>query len=352
MPSPLDIILVGRGLVGSVLLSQLSSSPLLGVAVRVVAVARSATTTFSPDGLEGPSFASAEEPTDLPALGKRFAATNAAVIVDCTASDATTALYPTWLRTCSVVTANKKGNSGDGAAWAEMRAVAEKAGTSFYYEANVGAGLPVLSTIRDMVRTGDELEKIEGVFSGTLSYIFNEFDGSVPFSQVVRTAKELGLTEPDPREDLGGTDVARKVVILAREIGMHVEMHDVAQESLVSDELKGSDVSPDAFLDRLTASDAEMSKLAEEASQAGEILRYVGVVDAQASKCFVGLRRYAKSHPFGRLTGSDNILSLRSKRYSAQPLVIQGPGAGADVTAAGVFADILKVAAVQGASRR
>jgi bifunctional aspartokinase / homoserine dehydrogenase 1 len=273
-----------------------------------------------------------------------------AVICDCTASDLVSEFYETWLQQgIHIITPNKKANSGPMAYYTAMREAQRRLNTHFFYEANVGAGLPIISSIRDLLRTGDQFLEIEGIFSGTLSFIFNEFDGSEPFSAVVARAKELGYTEPEPRDDLGGVDVARKVVILAREIGINIELGDVPVKSLVPEELRGSEISTEQFMARLPDSDAALTAMATEAADAGELLRYVGVINATTGKCAVELRRYSKSHPFGRLQGSDNIVSFRTRRYDKQPLVVQGPGAGAAVTAAGVFADMLRLAAYLGA---
>lgn len=273
-----------------------------------------------------------------------------AVICDCTASDVVSEYYERWLkRGIHIITPNKKANSGPLTYYNAMRSAQRRLNSHFFYEANVGAGLPIISTIRDLLRTGDLFLEIEGIFSGTLSFIFNSFDGSEPFSSVVSKAKTNGYTEPDPRDDLSGMDVARKVVILAREIGLNVELSDVPVRSLVPAELSGEHVSIDEFMKRLPDYDKELTNMANEAANAGELLRYVGVVDAKSGKCAVELRKYQKAHPFGRLQGSDNIVSFRTERYNAQPLVIQGPGAGADVTAAGVFADLLRLTGYLGA---
>lgn len=271
----------------------------------------------------------------------------ATVVVDCTSSAQVSSMYERWLKLgCHVVTANKKANSGPFDYYTSLRSAGADNCVKFLYEANVGAGLPIISTMSDMVRTGDRFLGVEGILSGTLSYIFNAFDGSLPFSAVVKRAKELGYTEPDCREDLNGLDVARKVVIIAREIGIPVELESVKVKSLVPIELAGDNVDPDQFLERLPSADGELTKLASEAKDAGELLRYVGYIRRSDDKweCGVDLKRYSLEHPFGRLKGSDNIISLRTSRYDTQPMVIQGPGAGAEVTAAGVFGDILRVA--------
>lgn len=355
----LQVILIGRGLVGTELLAQLHAapSPPSAPTLRVVAVANSVKTHASAGGLSGPDFVNAEgeaELTDLKALLPRFASAGPTVVVDCSASGAVAALYPEWLGACSVVTANKIANSGPLDVYKSMREAADRSGACFFYEANVGAGLPVISAISDMVKTGDGIRRIEGVLSGTLGFIFNEFDGSVPFSAVVKRAQELGYTEPNPQNDLSGADVVRKVVILAREVGLDVSMDDVTVERLVPTSLPhgptelGAVPSIESVVRPFDA-DLEMRRSAS--AEACEVLRYVGVVDVESGTCSASLRRYSKSHPFGRLTGSDNMLSITTARYLEQPLVIQGPGAGASVTAAGVFADILRVASVQCSKR-
>mmetsp|Transcript_9823 Transcript_9823/g.32175 ORF Transcript_9823/g.32175 Transcript_9823/m.32175 type:complete len:205 (-) Transcript_9823:90-704(-) len=201
--------------------------------------------------------------------------------------------------------------------------------------------------MKDLNATGDAISKVEGIFSGTLSYIFNTYDGEEPFSSVVATAKELGFTEPDPRDDLNGMDVARKVVILAREAGLALELEDIPIESLVPKELEGVE-SVDEFMAKLPDYDEEMKARAAAAAEKGEVLRFVGVVDVEGNSGAVELGSYPKDHPFAQLSGSDNIISFKTSRYSNQQLVIRGPGAGAEVTAGGVFADVLRLSAYLG----
>lgn len=273
-----------------------------------------------------------------------------AVICDCSASDEVAKYYEKWLkRGINIITPNKKANSGPVKYYKAMRAAQRRHNSHFFYEANVGAGLPIISTIRDLLRTGDVFWEIEGIFSGTLSFIFNEFDGTESFSTVVKKAKLNGYTEPDPRDDLSGMDVARKVVIVAREIGIEVELDDVPVQSLVPAELAKEGISVDEFMTRLPDYDEGLTKMAKDAASKNELLRYVGVINARSGRCSVELKKYSNVHPFGRLQGSDNIVSFRTMRYDAQPLVVQGPGAGADVTAAGVFADLLRLTAYLGA---
>jgi aspartokinase/homoserine dehydrogenase 1 len=198
----------------------------------------------------------------------------------------------------------------------------------------------VIATLRDLVRTGDRVTKVEGVLSGTLSYVFNVWDGALPFSQIVRDAKARGYTEPDPRDDLSGMDVARKLVILAREMGVHLELGDVRVESLVPEALRGVDAG--AFLDALAQHDEVLEARRARAEAEGAVLRYVGVVRADG-RAEVALLPYDKSHPFAALAATDNVIAFSSARYASQPLVVRGPGAGPEVTAGGVFADLLRL---------
>jgi len=211
----------------------------------------------------------------------------------------------------------------------------------------VGAALPVIQTLRDLVQTGDQVRRIEGVFSGTLSYLFNSFDGSVPFSDIVRRAREKGYTEPDPREDLSGMDVGRKVVILAREMGLDTGLEDMQIDGLIPPGLEEGSV--DAFLERLADHDEEMLEVVQRARADDKVLRFVGVIDPSAG-CQVSLREYDADHPFARISLTDNIVTYQTARYHENPLVVQGPGAGPDVTAGGVFADLLRLANYLGAT--
>lgn len=354
--------IIGPGVVGSALISQIeeqldSLRSEFGVDLRVRGIATSKKMLVGEpidlsrwrEDLESGNNVRPMELDDFAAHIQSSSLPHA-VICDCTAAAAVSEKYETWLENgIHIITPNKKANSGPLEYYYSMREAQRALNTHFFYEANVGAGLPIITSIRDLLRTGDKFIEIEGIFSGTLSFIFNEFDGSEPFSAVVTRAKENGYTEPDPRDDLSGMDVARKVVILAREIGIDVELDDVPVKSLVPEALSSEDVSIDDFMKRLPEYDEELSAMANEAAKANELLRYVGVVNAETGKCTVELRRYSKSHPFGRLQGTDNIVSFHTKRYDAQPLVVQGPGAGADVTAAGVFADLLRLAAYLGA---
>ncbi|KAH9623594.1 hypothetical protein KSS87_017318 [Heliosperma pusillum] len=271
------------------------------------------------------------------------------VLVDCTADSSIASHYYDWLcKGIHIITPNKKANSGPLDQYLKLRALQRQSYTHYFYEATVGAGLPIISTLRGLLETGDKILSIEGIFSGTLSYIFNKFKGKRSFSEVVEEAKQAGYTEPDPRDDLSGTDVARKVIILARECGLKLELSDIPSESLVPEPLRSTS-SAEEFMQQLPQFDQDWAKKLQAAEEAGEVLRYVGVVDVSNEKGLVKLGSYKKDHPFAQLSGSDNIILFRTERYKEQPLIVRGPGAGAAVTAAGVFSDILRLASYLGA---
>jgi homoserine dehydrogenase len=272
------------------------------------------------------------------------------ILVDNTSSEALAGSYPTFLsKSISIATPNKKAFSSGLELWNKVFDASKlPKGGLVYHEATVGAGLPVIGTLNDLVATGDKVVKIDGIVSGTLSYIFNEFstvEGStVKFSDVVKTAKSLGYTEPDPRDDLNGLDVARKVTILARLSGYLVESPtSFPVGSLIPKPLE-SVTSSAEFLEKLPDYDHELDKLRQEAQAENKVLRFVGKVDLRGKgEVSVGIEKYDFSHSFASLKGSDNVISIQTERY-ANPLIIQGAGAGADVTAAGVLADVLKIA--------
>jgi aspartokinase/homoserine dehydrogenase 1 len=271
-----------------------------------------------------------------------------AVIIDCSASAEVAECYPRWLAAgIHVVTPNKKANSGALALYAKLREARRQGGSHYLYEATVGAGLPIIQTLRDLRETGDEIRRIEGIFSGTLAYLFNVWTGAQPFSAVVRDAKANGFTEPDPRDDLSGMDVARKLIILGREMGMPLELKDVELEGLVPKSLSGC--STQEFMDRLPELDSVMLRRLEAARGRDRVLRYVASLDAATQKASVGLAELERTHPFANINLTDNIVRFVTGRYDRNPLVVQGPGAGPGVTAAGVFADLLRVCAYLGA---
>lgn len=264
------------------------------------------------------------------------------VFIDCTASGDIQTVYEEVLAaSISVVTPNKKANSSKQSFFNSLHKTARKHNAAYRYETNVGAGLPIIGTMHEMVTTGDSVEKIEGVLSGTLSYLFNNFDGSEGFSSLVKKAKESGYTEPDPREDLNGFDVGRKLLILCRVAGYTMEFEDIQIENLVPEKARNVD-SVDDFFVALQKYDDEFKNLLEEAAKAGKKLCYIARF--ADGKAVVGLEKIDRFHPFYNLTGTDNILAIYSSHYDQNPLVVKGPGAGANVTAAGIIADILRVA--------
>jgi len=255
-------------------------------------------------------------------------------------------LYAGWLeRGIHVITPNKKAFSADFAAYEALSTAAVNGGTLFFYETTVGAALPIIKTIRDLVDTGDRIHSIKGILSGTLAYLFNVYDGSKPFSEIVKEARESGFTEPDPRDDLSGMDVARKLTILARELGQSLEIGDFPVQNLIPESLRDGTV--DEFLERLADYDEEMQALYSEAQSEGRFLRYIATLD-DSGNASVGLQKVAADDAFSNMQLTDNLVQFQSDRYAQNPLVIQGPGAGPEVTAGGVFGDLLKLATILG----
>jgi aspartokinase/homoserine dehydrogenase 1 len=269
------------------------------------------------------------------------------VLIDCTASADIAARYPAWLAAgIHVVTPNKRANSSDLALHERIRAARRAGGSHYLYEATVGAGLPVVHTLRDLRETGDDIQSIEGIFSGTLAYLFNVYDGRTPFSEIVRDARARGYTEPDPRDDLSGLDVARKLIILGREMGLALKLSDVQVESLVPEGLESGSI--EDFMARLPRHDARMRERVDGASARNKVLRYVARLTA-AGEATVGLIEVDRKHAFANLALTDNVVRFATRRYCDNPLIVQGPGAGPEVTASGVFADLLRLAAYLGA---
>lgn len=273
------------------------------------------------------------------------------VLIDNTSSQDVAGSYPSFLKKgFSVVTASKKAFSSDLGLWNSIFEAAYPSnpqGGLIYHESSVGAGLPVISTLKDLVDTGDRVERIEGVFSGTMSFLFNSFapvEGKGgKWSDEVRKAKDAGYTEPDPRDDLNGVDVARKLVILARIVGLQIESTSAFPvQSLIPKQLEDCS-SGNEFLERLPDYDEEMEKVKSEAGKKGKVVRFVGSIDVVKNQVKVGLEEFEKGHPIAGLKGSDNIISFYTKRYGSNPLIVQGAGAGGEVTAMGVTADLIKV---------
>ncbi|KAG9248735.1 homoserine dehydrogenase-domain-containing protein [Calycina marina] len=292
---------------------------------------------------------SAQEPLSLPQIIEYLAAApSKAVLVDNTSSQDVANQYPAFLaKGISIVTPNKKAFSGTFKLWQEIFGAASTSGAKVYHESSVGAGLPVISTLKELVDTGDEVTRIEGVFSGTMSFLFNSFaptEGSGgKWSAEVKKAKELGYTEPDPRDDLNGLDVARKLTILARLAGLEVASPtSFPVQSLIPKELE-SVSSGDEFIENLPKFDSQMEETKAAAEKEGKVVRFVGSIDVGKKEVKVGLEKFDRSHPIASLKGSDNIISFYTKRYGTNPLIIQGAGAGGEVTAMGVTGDLIKV---------
>lgn len=353
MVKSVNVAIIGSGVVGSSFINQLKNLK-SSINFNVVYLARSSkealfTSDYKPIDLASYKDASAQPVLALDELVKFLkGASKPTILVDNTSNEAIADYYPTFVKEgISIATPNKKAFSSELSVWNEIFKSSEKYGGLVYHEATVGAGLPIIGPLKDLITTGDKIEKIEGIFSGTLSYIFNEFSTTDPstkvkFSDVVKVAKELGYTEPDPRDDLNGLDVARKVTILARIAGFDVESPtSFPVESLIPKDLE-SIKSADEFLAKLPEYDGDIQKIKEDALSQKKILRFVGQVDFKANKVSVEIGKYDFDHPFASLKGSDNVVSIKSERYP-NPLIIQGAGAGADVTAHGVLADAIKI---------
>ncbi|KAK7462967.1 Homoserine dehydrogenase [Stygiomarasmius scandens] len=364
------VAVVGTGLVGGEFINQLTSIPAETSQFRLVSLTSSKRTLWTPDqpitasSSWKSSLAEATEKPDLQKLTNNLAqlisTSTRAAIIDNTSSDDVAAMYPMWLKAgINVITPNKKAYSGDLALYEKILAASKESGARFLNESTVGAGLPVISTLKELVATGDKIKKIEGVFSGTMSYIFNNFSTGSPegpsFSSVVSVAREKGYTEPHPADDLNGFDVARKLTILSRTISLNPALSSptsllslqsfasVQTTSLIPKPLEGIPTG-DEFLSRLPEFDAEFDKMRKEASAEGKVLRFVGVVDPVNGQVKAGLEKYPVDHPFATsLGGSDNIIMFHTERYSPRPLIVQGAGAGAAVTAMGVLGDLLKL---------
>lgn len=357
-PNTLSIGVIGPGTVGRVLIDQLASqqarlSREFQLELRVRGIMGSSRMLLSEEGVDlaawQDGYSKATTPADLGKFVDHLQVDYLphTVIIDCTADGEIARHYRDWLaKGIHVVTPNKKANSAAMAYYDSLKAARREGGTHYLYEGTVGAGLPVIQTLRDLRETGDEIDSIEGIFSGTLAYLFNVYDGSTPFSAIVREAKTRGYTEPDPRDDLSGTDVARKLIILAREMGQRLEMSDVRVESLVPVDLENGSI--DGFLDGLSAYDEGMKQRFEAAAKAGKVLRYVGRITAKG-EATVGLVELDRKHAFANIALTDNVVRFSTARYNKNALIVQGPGAGPEVTAGGVFADLLRLSAYLGA---
>ena len=357
----LSIGLIGTGTVGGALLRQLQKqaerlASEFNLDLRVRAIARSRKMLLGERRISLNSWESDYDDNavelDFDAFEQHVSPDHLphAVIIDCTASEDIANRYAGWLaRGIHIVTPNKKAFSGSYDYYLELKQTAKQGSSHYLYETTVGAALPIIDTLTNLVATGDEIRSVGGIFSGTLAYLFNVYDGTTPFSEIVREAKESGFTEPDPREDLSGMDVARKLTILARELGQTIGIGDFPVENLVPDALR--DCSVDEFLSRLQDYDGEMLALYEKASADGKKLRYIARLGADGSAA-VGLEAVDADHAFSNINLTDNIVQFESERYASNPLVVQGPGAGPEVTAGGVFGDLLRLSSFLSSGHR
>ncbi len=349
----LNLFLVGTGLIGKTLLQQISDQKekILedqNLDLRIIALANSKKMLFNQEGISLQSWQqqleTSQEKSAPEVFTKKIIELNLpnSIFVDCTASAELPTQYNELLKnSISIVTPNKKGSSANLKDYLKLQHAAAKSNARFLYETNVGAGLPIIGTLQNLLFSGDKIHKIEAVLSGTLSYIFNSFDGSKPFSSVVKEAQENGYTEPDPRDDLNGLDVARKLLILARESGHLIDMEDLEVENLVPEACQKAET-VEEFFEKLKENEAYFEEKRAKAAAENKKLCYIASLEGKKYK--VELKAVDQNHPFYSLSGSDNIISFTTNRYTARPLVVKGPGAGAEVTAAGVFADILTVA--------
>ncbi len=343
----LNIFICGVGTVGAQLIEQIQQqqSTLLReqhMQLNVVGIANSRTAIFNAEGIDLTNYRDQlqeAEPLRLATINAQLSTLHNSIFVDCTASAEVADTYLTFLENnISVVTANKIAASGAYTHYLRLKQTALKHGVKFLFETNVGAGLPIISTINDLRNSGDKILRIEAVLSGTLNFIFNELSAEVPFSETIRRAKEQGYSEPDPRIDLSGKDVIRKLVILAREAGYPVEQEDVEKHLFVPEDYFQGSV--DDFWKRLPELDADFEARRQELEKNG--LRWRFVASLNEGKTRVSLETVDATHPFYPLEGSNNIVLITTERYHDYPMMIRGYGAGAGVTAAGVFANIMQ----------
>lgn len=346
----LDLFVVGVGNVGRRFLGQVADqAPVLadeGVIVRVCGVANSKVLALDPAGIDPAEYADAlagaDTPLSIEAIRDLVVAHNRVnpLVVDCTSSEAIGRAYPDFLEAgLHVVTANKKANTADMDLWRAIRDAARRRKRRFLFETNVGGGLPVIENFQNLLRAGDRLLGFSGILSGSLSKVCGLLEDGVAFSEAVREAREGGFTEPDPRDDLSGTDVARKVLIIAREAGMALDLSDIVVQPLLPPGFDDSgDV--DAFMARTPTADAWFAEQTATAADGGRVLRYVGAIED--GRCTVKLQAVPTSHALASVRDGQNALAFTTRYYNPHPLVLRGYGAGPDVTAAGLFADVLR----------
>ena len=343
---PLSVFVAGVGNVGSALLRQIAA--LDGGALRLVGACTRRRSAVDLGGLDPAALDLRPAAPDWPALVNRLAAHAAGsptVFVDATGAPEVADRVEEFLAAgVSVVTPSKLANTRSQAAYDRLRQLSASGAVHYRYETTAGAGLPVVRTIEDLVATGDRVRSVRGVLSGTMTYLFGQIEKGASFSTAARWAHEQGYSEPDVRDDLSGEDVARKLLILARSAGLRVERADVEVESLVPDEAKHVPVT--LVAEALAVADDAWAARVERAEAAGQRLRYVAELKAEGdgARLRVGPQAVPVDSPLGQLSGADNLVEIATDRYAVSPIVVQGPGAGAEVTAAGVLADVLAVA--------
>jgi len=348
----LHLFMVGVGLIGSTLLNQIQQQNAFlkdnsQLQIKVIGISNSRKMVFNENGINLESWRddllNSNDKADISTFIEEMKTLNLSntIFVDNTANSAITSHYEKILdSSISISTPNKIATSSAYLQYERLKYIAKKRGVQFLYETNVGAGLPVISTLNDLIQSGDRILKIEGVLSGSLSFIFNSFTEGVKFSSVVKQAKELGFTEPDPRTDLNGIDVRRKLIILARESGLPLEQVNVKIDAILPDACQKAENVAQLF-EEIEKADDYFEKMRSDAAREGKVLRFIAKLEnGEAS---IVLQAVDASNPFHSLSGSDNMIVFTTDRYKERPLVILGPGAGAEVTAAGVFAEIITI---------
>ena len=335
----INVFIAGVGLVGSDLIRLIQDNN----SINICGIMNSRKMILNPSGLDSQHYVEELENGDTADLESFISSASQslnAVFVDVTSSPVIAEKTANILKKgISVVSASKLANAMNQDYYDSIRENSKAAGSLFKYETNVGAGLPIIETLQTLLITGDTVEKIEGIMSGTLSYLFSQFDGSIPFSELVKLAQENGYTEPDPRDDLNGVDVGRKILILARETGAQLEFEDVSIQSLIPENMNPA-FSIDEFLKQLSKYDDQFLNMYTSASREDKVLRYIATWDGQ--NAIVELKAVGSKNPFYHQNGRENFIVFTTKRYKDTPMIIKGHGAGAEVTAAGVLGDILK----------